>query len=96
MGCDSIKRNFGIITGWDIQRLIEDKNKLQVAQSEWIIYTNNRPILHNSNTWQELDEEVEWVQTLLTNILNVYSKSMQVILFSKKWWNKEVAEVCKI
>ena len=39
---------------------------------------------------QELDEEVEWVETLLNHILNAHSKSMRVTLFSKKWWNKEV------
>ena len=50
-----------------------------------MIHTQNRSILHNFSTQQELDEEVEWVETLLTNNLNAYSKSMQVTLFFKKW-----------
>lgn len=38
---------------------------------------------------------MEWIETLLTNIFNTYSKSMQVTLFSKKWWNEKVVKVCK-
>ena len=94
--CDSVNQNSGKITGWDIQGLIEDKNSLQAAQSQWMVHTKNRPILHSSSTQQELDEEVNWVETLLTNILNAHSKSMRVTPFSKKWWNKEVAEARKI
>ena len=93
---DSVDQNCGGITGWDIQGLINDKNSLQAAKSEWMEQTKNRPTLDNSCTRQELDKEVKWVETLLTHILNAHSKSMRVTPFSKRWWNKEVAEARKI
>lgn len=77
-------------------QLINDESSLQAAQLKWMKHTQNRLMLDNSCTRQELDEEVEWVETLLTHILNTHSKSMRVTLFSKRWWNKEVAKARKI
>lgn len=93
---NSVSQKCGKITGWDIQGLINDESSLQAAQLKWMKHTQNRLMSDNSCTRQELDEEVEWVETLLTHILNTHSKSMRVTLFSKRWWNKEVAKARKI
>lgn len=36
------------------------------------------------------------MKTMLTTILNTYSKVIQVTLYVKKWWNREIAEAQKI
>ncbi len=41
---------------------------------------------------QELDKEVEWFQEKLTELLNKHAKATQITSYSKRWWNKEVAE----
>ena len=84
------------ITGWDIQGLIGDKNKLQAAQSEWTNLSQNRHIIDNFCTQQDLDGEVSWVESSVTSILNSYCKPIRITPFSKKWWNSEIAEACKI
>lgn len=85
----------GQITGWDIQGLINDDKSMKAAELDWLKQTQNRSILEVSCTQQELNEEVAWVETLLTHILDTHCKKMQVTSFSKRWWNKEVAEARK-
>ena len=89
-------KSCGKITGWDIQGLIGDKNKLQAAQSEWTNLSQNRHIIDNFCTQQDLDGEVSWVESSVTSILNSYCKPIRVTPFSKKWWNSKVAEARKI
>ena len=43
-------------------------------------------------TKQELDKEIEWFEEKLTKLLNKYTKITQITSYSKRWWNKEVAE----
>ena len=93
---NSASQNCGEIIGWDIQGLMKDEKSLQAAQREWMRHTQNRSILNDSCTCQELDKEVKWIEALLTQIINTHSKSMRVTPFSKRWWNKEVAEARKI
>ena len=94
MDYNSANSKDGQITGWDIQGLINDEKSLQAAELDWVKETQNRPILNASCARQELDEEVEWVETLLTHILNTRCKKMRVTP-SKRWWNKKVAEARK-
>ena len=79
------KTNPGAITGWDIQDFIQDERGLKAAQNDWIAHTQDRPILSDSCSKQDLDEEVEWMEDLLTQILNTHSKAMRVTSFSKRW-----------
>ena len=89
---NSVSLKDGQITGWNIQNLINDNKGLQAAKLDWTEHTGNRPILDVSCNQQELDKEVEWVEALLTQILNTHCKKMRVTPFSKRWWNKEVAD----
>ena len=79
----------GQITGWDIQGLINDEKSLQAAELDWVKETQNRPILNASCTRQELDEEVEWVEALLTHILNTIVKRCESHLFLKDGGTKK-------
>ncbi len=88
--------NISKATGWDIQGLIEDKDKFSKAQKEWVSQSQERPILKNSCNCFALDQEVKWIEDTLTNILNAYSKIMRVTCYSKRWWNEEVAKARKI
>lgn len=87
----SMKQNCGGIISWDIQGFINGKTNLQAAQSEWMKQIKSRSILDSYCTRQKLNKKVQWVETLFTYILNIHIKSMRVTLFSKRWWNKEVA-----
>ena len=92
---NSISSRDGRITGWDIEGLTSDERGLEAAKLDWTKQTQNRPILEGSSTQQDLDKEVEWVELLLTDILNTHCKKVRVTPFSKRWWNKEVAEARK-
>ena len=52
-------------------------------------------MLEGSSTQQDLGKEVEWIELLLIDIFNTYCKKVRVTSFSKRWWNKEVAEARK-
>ena len=43
-------------------------------------------------TKTELDKGVKWFEENLTALLNCHAKVTKVTSYSKKWWNKEVAE----
>ena len=43
-------------------------------------------------TKQEPDQEVEWFDKKLVEFLNNHAKITQITCYSKRWWNKEVAE----
>lgn len=86
----------GRATGWDIQGLIDDKDQFQKAHQEWNMQSQRRPILQRSCSCAELDQEVAWMETTLTTILDTYSKVMRVTSYSKRCWNREVEEARKI
>ncbi len=48
-----------------------------------------------SCTQEDLDKEVEWFESRLTELLNSYIKITRITAHSKRWWNEEVAEARK-
>ena len=44
-------------------------------------------------TKPQLDKEVKWFEKNLIELLNCHAKVTKVTFYSKRWWNKEVAEV---
>ncbi len=79
--------------GWSIKNLLENDKLLQPAQSEWKWTGGDQQHLDLLCTKQELDKEVEWFEKKLTELLNNRAKITQITSYSKRWWNKEVAEV---
>lgn len=50
----------GNFTGWSIQELLEDKNLLEAAETDWKESSIHRPNLLLTNSKEEdLDEEVD-------------------------------------
>lgn len=47
--------------------------------------SQRRPISQSFCSRAELDQAVEWIEIILTTILDTYSKIMQVTLYSKRW-----------
>lgn len=82
--------NTGRASGWDIQDLIRDKNQLGKAKEVWIIQSNKWPFLDQTCNCTISDLDVEWIEDILTDLFNKYSKIMRVTSYSKKWWNNEV------
>ena len=90
MDLNTSKFGIGRITGWNIKNFIENKDQLKMAKAEWKLQTQDRPILQNLCRKEDLDQEVEWIESTLTEILNKNCKLVRVTPYSKRWWNKEV------
>ncbi len=82
--------------GWDIKGLVEDKNELSKARETWVSQSSKWPILDKTCNRAILDLEIEWIEDTLTDLLKKYSKVMRVTFYSKRWWNEEVAQACKL
>lgn len=83
-------------TGWSIQKLLEDKNLLEAAKTDWKESSINRPYrLLTSSNEEDLDEEVEWFESSLSLLLDKHAKILYVRPFSKRWWNDEVVKARK-
>ena len=55
--------------------------------------SEKQPYLGLLYTKPQLDKEVKWFEENLTELLNCHAKVTKVNSYSKRWWNKEVAEV---
>ena len=80
------------ISGWSINNLLEDNKSLKAAQHDWKEINGNHQLLDLLCTKEELDKEVSWFEEKLTELLNKHAKITQITSYSKRWWNKEVAE----
>lgn len=82
-------------TGWDIQGLIDSPEKLQSAYRDWLSRSQARSLVGITSSQRDLDEEVGWLEENLADGFNTHAKIIRVTSFSKRWWNKEVAEARK-
>ena len=78
--------------GWSIQNLLEDENLRRAAKDEWEKFRSGHNCLTPFSTKDDLDTEVEWFEKSVTELLNNHAKVTRVSAYSKRWWNKEVAE----
>lgn len=51
-----------------------------------------RQILHNSSTISDLEEEIDWIQSTLVEILNREVRAVTICARSKRWRNEEIRE----
>lgn len=54
------------------------------------------PILQGFCSCAKLDQKMVWTKTMLITILDTTSKIMQITLYSKRWYTKEVTKTWKI
>lgn len=66
--------NQAAMTGWNIQKLLEDQNLLQAAQEDWKSSSKMQAHLSLSSTKEDLDKEVEWFEVHLEKLLNGHAK----------------------
>ncbi len=71
------------MTGWSIQNLLEDKEVLQAAKDEWIKTTEDHAHLDPLCTKEDLDQEVQWFEKKLTELLNNHAKITRITAYSK-------------
>ena len=55
-----------------MNNLIDHEKSMYATELDEVKPTQNCPILMFSSTLQKLHEEVEWVEALLSHILNTY------------------------
>ena len=84
------------MSGWSIQKLLQDDHLLQAAKKEWEGSSVGQMHLNFSSTKEDLDKEVEWFESKLVKLLNNHAKITRITAYSKRWWNEEVAEARKI
>lgn len=68
---------------------------LKSAHMDWTDQSKSRNFLDQTSDRKYLDEEVNWREKNLAEVLNTHFKILRVTSFSKRWWNKEVAEAKK-
>ena len=66
------------MTGWNIQKLLEDEKLLQAAKEEWEEASMGQPHLKFSSTKEDLDREVEWFESKLVRLLNNHAKITRI------------------
>lgn len=79
-------------TGSDIQGLTKPSEDLELASADWKSQSKSRKLLDQTCNQKHLDEEVDWIEKNLAEVLDTYAKILKVASFSKRWCNKEVAE----
>ena len=50
----------------------------------------DRPCLDDDATVENLEDEVDFVQSSLTAFLNVHVRKIMICARSKRWWNEEI------
>lgn len=50
----------------------------------------DRPCLDDYATVENLEDEVDFVQSSLTAFLNVHVRKIMICARSKRWWNEEI------
>ena len=85
-------RTQAAMSGWSIKNLLEDDKLFEAAKDEWKRANGDHQQLSLGCTRQELDQEVEWFEKKLAELLNNHAKITQITSHSKRWWNEEVAQ----
>ena len=83
------------MSGWSIQKLLEDEKLLQIAKEEWEKASIGQPQMRFMSTKEDLDKEVVYFERKLVSLLNNHAKITRITAYSKRWWNEEVAEARK-
>ena len=83
------------MSGWSIQKLLQDDKLLQAAKEEWEKSSVDQVSLNFSSTKEDLDKEMDWFESKLVKLLNNHAKVIRITAYSKRWWNEEVAEARK-
>ena len=52
-----------------------------------------RSVLSNTSTVEELEDEIEWIQSTLIDILNEHCKAVAIYARSERWWNDDIREI---
>jgi hypothetical protein len=78
------------ITGWDINRFNQDSEALKKAKEYWHHLALNRLRINYNNSENHFNNEATWIEDTLTKILNQYTKTLQIIPYSKRWWTAAV------
>ena len=62
------------MSGWSIKNLLRDEKLLQAAKNEWDKTSAGQAHLDLSCTKEDLDREVEWFESKLTDLLNNHAR----------------------
>ena len=80
------------VTGWQIGTLMEDIEALEAVGRSWTKLSNTRPRLTDSCSLGDVENEAEWVEESLTEVLNTHTRKIRLCARSKRWWSPQVVE----
>ena len=84
------------IKGWALkERLDKEKQedwpptkpKLEVV---WSLGSTERPVLDDNSTVETLEEEIDWIQNKLVQVLDDHVRRITICARSKRWWNDDI------
>ena len=52
-----------------------------------------RPVLSDTSTVEELEDEIELIQSTLIDILNEHCKAVVICARSERWWNEDIRDI---
>lgn len=74
------------ITGWQIGVLLEDEEALEATLGTWNMTARARPPLTDKCSPGDVEDEAEWIESTLTEILGKHCKPIRLCARSKRWW----------
>lgn len=81
---DLPNKNHAKPTGWDIQGLTKSSENLKSAFADWASRNKSRKSLDYTSNQKHLDEEVDWIEKNLAEVLNAHTKILRITFFSKR------------
>jgi Reverse transcriptase (RNA-dependent DNA polymerase)/Endonuclease-reverse transcriptase len=78
------------ITGWDIDKLLKNEKRLELATIHWQETAINRSLIDDLSNKEDLENEASWIEETLIDTLNLYAKPLRITAYSKRWWNSTV------
>lgn len=74
----------GSFSGWNIQKLLEDRESLPAAQEYWENSDAEQAYLNFTSKKEDLDKVVENFESRLTQLLNANAKVLRIMAYSKR------------
>ena len=85
--------------GWALKKKLDDEKEAQkrgekvvTLEDKWRALTEaeDRPILNDTSSRDDVRAEVDWIQSKLVHLLNKETVKITICARSKRWWNEDI------
>ncbi len=81
-----------MIMGWQIDLLLEDEEAFSAIKRTWGGLRGTRPPLMDECSLGDVEDEADWVERTLTDVLNEHAKLIKLCARSKCWWGPQTVD----